>query len=324
MSRLSLVFACGAEAFEPLWDGTVQLDGIDLTFVRQHAIPERHRRMVEEQEFDLCEYSLGNYLTGFPLGLPFTAVPIFPARRFRQSYVWVSRAAGIDAPEQLAGKRIGIAMWSNSALLWHRAFLQHDYGLDLASPEWVSDRPDVPGYKPPAWARIRHAPPGATLEGLLARGTVDAVLLPTPPRWEPGDEAHVRRLFPDYVSVEQDYFRHTGIFPPMHTVVIKHRVLAEHPWVADSVYEGLARMLDVYVERRRAANAPSAVWPDLTWAEQEAVLGPQPWASGLAANRATLPAAIGYAVEQGLIAERMDPEALFQFEGRALAGSAVS
>jgi 4,5-dihydroxyphthalate decarboxylase len=323
MAGLPLVFACGAESFEPLWDGTVALDGIDLTFVRHHAIPERHRRMIEEQEFDVCEYSMGNYLTGFPLGQPFTAVPVFPSRRFRQSYVWVSRAAAIEAPQQLAGKRLGIAMWSNSALLWHRAFLQHDYGVDLASPEWVSDRPDVPGYQPPAWARIHNAPPGASLEGLVAGGEVDAILLPTPPRFAPGEEAQVQRLFPDYVSVEQDYFQRTGLFPPMHTVVVKNSVLAEHPWVAESVYAGLARMLDVYVERQRAANAPSPIWPELTWREQEAVLGPQPWPCGLAANRATLQAAVSYAVEQGLIARPMEPEALFQLEGRALAGCAT-
>jgi 4,5-dihydroxyphthalate decarboxylase len=155
---------------------------------------------------------------------------------------------------------------------------------------------------------------------MLTRAEVEAILLPTPARWAPGDEAHVRRLFPDYVPVEQDYYRRLGILPTMHTVVVKNRVLAEHPWVAESVYQGLTRMLDVYVERRRAAHAPSAIWPALTWAEQEAVLGPQPWATGLAANRATLQAAVTYAVEQELIARPLEPEALFQFEGRALAG----
>jgi 4,5-dihydroxyphthalate decarboxylase len=326
MARLPLVMSCGADAFEPLWDGTVQFDGIDLSIVilgRDNPgpeIPERHFRMFRKQEFDVCEYSSVNYLSSFSLGLPFTAVPIFPLRRFRQRDIWVSRNSGIEAPEQLAGKRIGIARWANSAILWHRALLQHEYGVDLASPDWVRDRPDDPRYEIPAWVRIRDCPPDRTLQQMLVAGEIDATLLPAPPRWAPGDEAHVRRLFPDYVPVEQEYYRRTGLLPVTHTVVIKNSVLAEHPWVAESVYEGLCRMLDVYVERRRAANAPSIIWPTRPWAEQEAVMGPQPWPSGLAANRATLEAAIAYAIEQGLITQTLEPEALFQLEGRPVTG----
>ncbi len=326
MAKLPLVMSCGAPPFEPLWDGAVQFDGIDLTIeVLGHdepgaQIPERHLRMFRTQAYDICEYSSVNYLSSFPLGLPFTAVPVFPLRRFRQRDIWVSRASGIDRPEQLAGKRIGIARWANSALLWHRALLQHEYGVDLASPDWVRDRPDDPRYQIPPWVRIRDCPPGRTLWRMLVAGELDATLLPAPPPIEPGDEAHVRRVFPDYVPVEQEYFQRTGLLPMTHTVVIKNSVLAEHPWVAASVYEGLCRMLDVYTERLRSANAPSPVWPSLTWREQEAVLGPDPWPCGLAANRPTLEAAIRYAVEQGLIAEPLAPETLFQFEGRALAG----
>jgi 4,5-dihydroxyphthalate decarboxylase len=329
MAKLPLVMSCGAPAFEPLWDGTVQLDGIELTLeVLGHdqpgaEIPERHLRMFNNLAFDVCEYSSVNYLSSFPLGLPFTAVPVFPLRRFRQRDIWVSRASGIERPEELAGKRIGIARWANSALLWHRALLQHEYGVDLASPDWVRDRPDDPRYAIPPWVRIRDCPPGRTLIQMLVAGEVDATLLPAPPVFAPGDEAHVRRVFPDYVPVEQEYFQRTGLLPMTHTVVIKNSVLAEHPWVAESVYEGLCRMLDVYEERLRVANAPSPVWPSLTWREQEAVLGPHPWPPGLSANRATLQAAITYAVEQGLIEQPLAPEALFQFEGRTLAGASA-
>lgn len=321
MARLPLVLAWDTPCFELLADGTVQLDGIDLRLVR---LPphERHERMRQRLEFDICEYSSGNYLNGCPLGLPFTAVPIFPMRVFRQRDIWVGRAAGIDAPAQLAGKRIGIQMWSNSALVWQRALLQHEYGVDLASIEWVSNAADDPRYQPPAWVRLTRCPPGRTLEQLVAAGETDALLLPHAPRFTPDQAARVRRLIEDYVPVEEAYYRRTGLFPIMHTVVIKNSVLAEHPWVAESVYEGLRRLLDAWVARQRAANAPSAVWPGLSWAEQEARLGPQPWASGLAANRATLEAAIAYAHEQGVIAARFPPERLFQFEGRLLAGAA--
>jgi 4,5-dihydroxyphthalate decarboxylase len=321
MADLPIVLACDSPAFEPLWDGTVRLDGLDVTIVRGQQPGHRHRQMRERLAYDVCEYSSGNYLCACPLGLPFTAVPIFPLRLFRQRDIWVSRASGIEAPEQLQGRRIGIQMWSNSALVWQRALLQHDYGLDLASPRWVSNGADDPRFQLPTWVRLERCPPGRSLEQLLAAGEIDAMLLPHDPEFEPGDAAHVRRLFEDYVPVEQDYFARTGLFPPMHTVVVKNTLLAEHPWVAERVSEGLRRVLDAYVERHRQAGAESVVWPGLTWAEQQARLGPQPWPSGLAANRATLEAAIGYAHEQGVIAERFAPEALFTYDGRVLAGA---
>ncbi|SRR5712692_5101730 len=320
MANLPLVMACDSPTFEPLWNGTVQLPDVDLSFVRTARAGDRHRRMIQDLAFDVCECSSGNYLCSFPLGLPFTAVPIFPLRLFRQRDIWVSRSSGIESPEQLRGKRIGIEMWANSALVWQRALLQHDYGLDLATVEWVSNGGDDPRYQPPAWARLSRCPPDRSLEQLLAAGELDAMLLPHAPEFAPGDEARVGRLFPDYAPVEQDYFRRTGLFPPMHTVVIKNRLLAEHPWLAESVYQGLRRMLDAYVERQRATSAESSVWPGLPWAEQETLMGPQPWPSGLAANRPTLEAWIGYALEQGVLAERLAPEALFPYEGRPLAG----
>ena len=322
MADLPIVVACDSPTFEPLWDGSVRLDGLDASIVRVGRPGDRHRRMLQHLDFDVCEYSSGNYLCSFPLGLPFTAVPIFPLRLFRQRDIWVSRASGIERPEQLAGRRIGIQMWSNSALLWQRALLQHEYGVDLTSPAWITNGRDDPRYRPPPWARITSAPPGRSLEQLLAAGEIDAMLLPHEPAFTPDEAARVGRLIPDFVPVEQDYYRRTGLFPPMHTVVVKNSLLAAHPWVAESVYEGLRRMLDTYAERHRAANGESVIWPGLSWAEQEAHLGAQPWPSGLTANRAVLEAGIRYAHEQGVVASPFPPEALFQYEGRPLAGVA--
>ena len=319
MARLPLTISCASPTFGPLMDGTIQLDDIDLTIVELQA-EERHRRMFENVEFDVCEYSSVNYLRSFAFGLPFTAVPVFPLRRFRHRDVWVLRDAGIDNPAQLNGQRLAIQMWANSALLWQRAALQHDHGVDLASIEWVTAELDDPRYQPPPWARITQCPHGRTLDDLLLAGEVAAMLIPHQPRVTPEQRPRLRRLFEDYEAVEQDYYQRTGLFPIMHNVVIRNSVLAEHPWVADNVYTGLQRMLDTYVERNRAANAESPHWPGLTWADQEARLGPQPYPSGLEPNRATLDAAIAYALEQGVIRQAVEPDKLFQYEGRPLAG----
>ena len=319
MARLSLVMACDAPTFGPLYDGAIQIGDVDLHVERLQA-EERHHRMLHGLEFDVCEYSSVNYLSDFPTGLPFTAIPVFPHRVFRHRDIWVSRVTGVEEPGHLNGRRVGIQSWANSAALWQRGACQHDYGLDLASVEWVANLPEGPGFQAPAWLRLSRRSGGRTLDQMLAAGELDAMMVPWPGRFTPQEAERVRRLFPDYVAVEQQYFQRTGVFPIMHVVVIKNSVLGEHPWVAERVFEGLRRAIDAYVEIQRAANASSPIWRGLDWAEQECRLGANPWPCGLDANRATLDTAITYALEQGVLTQPVSPEALFQFEGRALAG----
>jgi 4,5-dihydroxyphthalate decarboxylase len=319
MARLSLTMACDAPTLAPLIAGTVQPEGIDLQIV-QVAAEERHHRMLHGTEFDVCEYSSINYLSDCHANLPFTAIPVFPHRQFRHRDIWVSRAAGIQSPDQLNGQRIGIQSWANSAALWQRGALQHDHGLDLASVEWVTNLPEGPGLQPPAWLRLTRRPPDRTLDQLVAAGELAAMMVPWPARFTPDEADRVQRLFPDFVAAEQAYFERSGAFPIMHIVVVKNAVLAEHPWVGKSVFDALRRAMDTHVERQRAAKAPSPIWRGLTWAEQEARLGPQPWPCGLEPNRATLQTAIAYALEQGVITQPVTPDALFQYEGRPLAG----
>jgi 4,5-dihydroxyphthalate decarboxylase len=160
---------------------------------------------------------------------------------------------------------------------------------------------------------------GLTLEEMLAAGELDAILLAHDAEFPP--EAPVARLFPDYVSAEQEYFRRTHILPTMHTVVIKNRLIVEQPWVAGSVYAGLRQALDTYVERRRSENAPSPLWPGLTWAEQEGWVGRQPWPCGVDANRGPLETAVQYAVQLGVVQRPIAVEEWFQYEGRPLVGA---
>jgi 4,5-dihydroxyphthalate decarboxylase len=319
MARVSLSIACDAPTLAPLMDGSVTLPDIDLR-VEEVQPEERHKRMLHELAFDVCEYSSINYLSDWHSGLPFTAIPIFPYRTFRHRDVWVSRAAGIEQPGQLNGKRIGLQSWANSAALWQRGALQHDFTVDLGSVDWVANLPEGPGFRRPDWLRISRRPEGRTLDAMVADGELDAMMVPWPERFTAEQAPRVQRLFPDYVAVEQDYFQRTGAFPIMHIVVVKNSVLSEHPGIAEPLFEGLRRAMDTYVERQRAANAPSAIWRGLTWREQDERMGPQPWPCGLEANRAALQTAATYALEQGVLAQPVEVDQLFRFEGRALAG----
>jgi 4,5-dihydroxyphthalate decarboxylase len=319
MARVTLSMAYDAPTLAPLIDGSVRIPDVDLR-IEQVQPEERHHRMLHELTYDVCEYSSINYLSDWHAGLPFTAIPVFPHRTFRHRDIWVSRAAGVAEPAQLNGKRIGLQSWANSAALWQRGALQHDYGLDLASVEWVANLPEGPGFHRPAWLRLTRRPEGRKIDELVAAGELEAMMVPWPARFTAEQAERVQRLFPDYVAVEQQYFERSGAFPIMHIVVVKNTVLSEHPWVAEPLFDGLRRAIDTYVERQRAANAPSPVWRGLSWAEQEQRLGPQPWPSGLEPNRAALTTVVTYALEQGVLARSLDVADLFRFEGHALAG----
>jgi 4,5-dihydroxyphthalate decarboxylase len=319
MARISLTMACDAPALAPLVDGSVTIPDLDL-HIEEVQPEKRHHRMLHDLAFDVCEYSSINYLSDWHSGLPFTAIPVFPYRTFRHRDIWVSRASGVTTPDQLNGKRIGLQSWANSAALWQRGALQHDFSLDLGSVEWVANLPEGPGFQRPDWLRIARRPEDRTFEELLAAGDLDAMMVPWPERFTPEQAERVQRLFPNYVEVEQQYFERSGAFPIMHIVVVKNAVLSEHPQVAEQLYDGLHRAIDTYVERNRAANAPSVVWRGLTWAEQERRMGRQPWPSGLEPNRPTLEAVVAYAREQGLLTQPIEIADLFRFQGRALAG----
>ena len=158
MARLNLNFACGGyDLLRPLWEKVVEPAGIDLN-VMTMASPERHGRMLRHEEFDACELSLVGYLVAHDQGRDFTAIPAFPHRRFRHSYMVKRTGCGIDKPSDLNGKRIGLDTLQNSAGLWMRGILQDYYGLDLATVEWwCQEEEDVP-LEPAAWMKIH---PGA-------------------------------------------------------------------------------------------------------------------------------------------------------------------
>jgi 4,5-dihydroxyphthalate decarboxylase len=256
-----------------------------------------------------------DYLSGFERGRGFTAIPIFPHRIFRHRDIWLSAACGIEEPKQLTGRRVGIQSWTNSASVWQRGLLAQDFGVDLKSIEWVAAlHQESEGRTAPQWARISGKPKDRSMEQMLANGDIDGMMLPEPPRLSTEEMARIRRLFPDYVAAEQDYRARSGVLPIMHVMVIKNDLLSSRPAVADAVYREIQSALDRFVEQQRQTNRPSVLWPELNWSEQEKHVGRHPWPAGVEANKKALDVLIGYAVDQGILGERISPEELFRIK----------
>jgi 4,5-dihydroxyphthalate decarboxylase len=307
-----LLMACDAPELALLKAGTTRFGELEVEIQRVHP-RERHKKMAESLAFDICEFSLVDYLNGFVRGLGFTAVPVFPHRIFRHRDIWVSAASGIKLPKELTGKRIGIQAWTNSASVWQRGLLAEDFGVDLKSVEWVVElHQEGEGRRGPDWARISGKPKEPSLDEMLANGDIDAMMLPRPPELPAEEMTRICRLFPDYVAAEQDYRRRTGVLPIMHVMVIKNDLLGSVAGLADAVQREVQSALGRFVEQQRQGNGASVVWPKLNWSEQEKYLGPHPWPAGVEANKKELGVLIRYAFDQGILGIRISPEELFR------------
>ncbi|HEX9443987.1 MAG TPA: PhnD/SsuA/transferrin family substrate-binding protein, partial [Candidatus Binatia bacterium] len=248
MSKLELTLAAGAyDLLRPLIEGTVVPAGIDLNVLTM-ASPERHGRMLRHEEFDVCELSLVAYLVALDQGRTFRAIPVFPHRRFRHGYMVKRMNSGIDKPSDLNGKRIGLDTLQNSAGLWMRGILQDHYGVDLKTVEWwCQEEEDVP-FEPAKWMKLKRVPKGKDIDRMLVGGELEAALYPeTLPSIKSGSPK-VGPLFPDAKAAEIDYYKKSGIYPIMHTVVIKGEILDRNPWVAVSLQQAFQRSKEVCYE----------------------------------------------------------------------------
>jgi 4,5-dihydroxyphthalate decarboxylase len=311
MSKLKLSLACGYyDLLRPLIEGVVKASGIDLNILTM-ASPERHGRMLRHEEFDLCELSLVSYLVAWDQSRRFTAIPVFPHRRFRHGYMVRRMNCGIERPADLNSKRVGLDTLQNSAGLWMRGILQDHYGVDLKSIEWwCQEEEDIP-FEPAKWMRVRRVPKGRDIDQMLLEDELEGALYPeTLPSIKSGSPK-VGLLFPNSKEAEADYYRKSGIFPIMHAVVIKNAILEKDPWVAVSLLQAFQRSKEICYERMRDPRNFALVWVKELMQEQEAVFGPDPWPYNVEDNRKALEAVVRYEFDQGMIKKKPQIEQIF-------------
>jgi ABC-type nitrate/sulfonate/bicarbonate transport system substrate-binding protein len=306
-----------------LFDGTVTIPGVDATFETASLVSEIFQRMVRG-DFDVAELGLTYFLRTFDLqDASFLALPIFPNRNFRHSAIFVNTASGIDKPEDLVGKTVGeFALYGHDAGVWPKGILADDYGITPDQCRWViggTNHP-IPSFdwipQPmPADVDVRHAANGETLGTMLEAGDIDALISVDVPQALLDGSPKVARLFPDYKTVEQEYYRRTGIFPPMHVVAIRTE-LVEQPGLAWALYRAFTEAKEIPARQYRdgATKQHMAVmtpWFSELFAENQRLLGSDWWPYGVEANRKAVDTFLRYHYEQGLSKRLLTSEDIF-------------
>jgi len=320
VSRLKLSFACwDYDRTRTLMDGTLSVDGIDLNYLNL-PVEETFFRMARFKEFDVAEMSLSSYcITLSKPDRPFIAIPIFPSRFFRHSCIYVNSNSGIREPKDLIGKRIASPEYQMTAPVWIRGILSDHYEVPVDAQPYLYGGEEEVGriekmkLQLPPRIKVHPIGPHQTLSQMLHDGDLDALYTARMPSSFLKGDGRVRRLFENYVEVERAYYRETGIFPIMHTVVIRREVYEANRWIAQSLTKAFIQAQQKTYADLYETAALKTMLPWLTAHVEDArrEFGDDWWAYGLEKNVKTLETFTRYHFEQGLSNQKIELKDLF-------------
>jgi len=315
-----LTFACGLyDRMLPLYTGEVKVEGADLNFQVEDNPRIIFDNMAARQAYDVSEFSSSEYISRFVAGqCPFVALPVFASRVFRHSFIFVNRKH-VKTPKDLAGKRIGVPVYTMTAAIFIRGLLSDEFGIDFSKCEWVEG--DINSAKAhgnptilPTVKKLAIAPnrSGKSLSQLLEEGELQAIIGTGIPDAF-GRNPDIVRVYPDYRAAEMEYYQRTKIFPIMHLVVIKRDVHEKNPGIARNLYNAFTKAKDIEFRKLRYRGTLRAMLP---WMHAEIddidrVFGGDPWPYGVEPNRPTLDALVRYLADQGVISKAPRVDDLF-------------
>ena len=304
----------------PILDGKVKPDGVALIPSLVHP-SELFWRQLRFADFDVSEMSFSSLLMAKAQGDDrWVGLPIFTTRKFFHAEILIRKDSGIEQPSDLKGKRVGVPEYQQTAALWTRGALEHEFGVQARDMEWWMER--VPshshrgavGFTPPQGVTIRQVPPEKNLGTMMLAGEIDATVhyiananLVDRSRTDLWNHPEIRPLFADPVAEGVRYYKKTGLLPINHGMVVKRALAERHPWIVLNVLKAFERANDI-AERERLEHAQYHIATGLVAAD---ALRTPLVRHGVKANRLVLETAAQYSQEQGLTPRRVRLEELF-------------
>lgn len=320
MSNLKLSLAMGNyDRTRAIVDGRVQIDGVD-PMPMLLSPEEMFFRAFRHHAFDISELSLSSYSISVARGDPhYVAIPVFLSRAFRHTSVYIRTDKGIDKPEDLKGRRIGIAEYQLSANVWVRGILEEEYGVKPSDIIWVrggmesSGRPEKIKVELPENIRMEEAPEGSTLNGMLETGDIDGFIGPRWPRCFAQRHPNVGRLFADSITAAEIYYEKTKIFPIMHVLGVRRSLAEEHSFLPAALLKAFTQSKRLAEESLSDTSATKVTMPFVedTLNRVHALMGSDPWSYGVGKNTHVLNTFLDYHANQGLSPRRVEIEELF-------------
>ena len=319
MSDLSLTIACSDyDHVRDFATGKVKAEGIDARFI-EFGVEEIFYRFINFREWDVSELSFGKYISMKSQNdTSITSIPVFPSRVFRLSSIYVRSDTKMQKIEDLAGKRIGVPEWAQTAAVYSRGYLVHEAGIPLKSVKWFQAGVNQPGRAEKVKLKLPDGvsltPVGdKSLQQLLLDGEIDAMLSAHAPELFEHGDPRIRRLVPDYQPLEEAHFKKTGILPIMHTIAVKQEIADKHPWALMNLFKAfdeakkrsVARVVEI------TASRVPILWSGVHVERARPMFGGDYWPYGVEGNRKTLEAFLLYAYEQGVCHRHLAPEELF-------------
>ncbi len=329
MVKLTLGFISAFnERVEPLMNGTVQAEGIELIPTYSHPA-ETFWRQLKFGEFEVAEMSMSSYLIAKSQGSDMMALPVFPSRRLFQTELSYHVDSGITKPEDLADKKLGVAEYQQTAALWIRGILEHDFGVSQYKIHWYMERSEemshggTTGFKPPAGISFNRIAPDKSLASTLLENELDVAHVASPFALQAnaldrssritgkGDWSKIKLLFPDRMAEGARFYGKHGFLPVNHTYIIRGDVYKKYPWAAFNLYSGFVKA-KMHAREKMLERIPTALFfgPEYAAMTRE-MIGDDPFPFGIKANQAMLDTLTGYSHEQGLTPRKMKVEELF-------------
>jgi 4,5-dihydroxyphthalate decarboxylase len=330
MARLRLSFVSAFnERVQPLMDGTIQPEGLEL--VPTYSDPsETFWRQLKFQEFEISEMSLSSYLIARSRGMDMIAIPVFPSRQFWQTRLSYHVDSDIKQPQDIVGKRIGVGEYQQTASLWVRGILEHDFGVSQYKVHWYMERSEelshggATGFTPPQGISFNRIPSDKSLASMLVAHELDVAAVnrafqkgsniidrSTQIRATEGDWSKIKPVFPDSQAEGIRFFTKHGYIPANHTYIIRGDIYRQNPWIAFNLYTAFVKSKEIAQENLAESIPSGLIFGREYLAQTRKVFGADPYPFGVKANRPMLETLVGYSAEQGLIPKKFALEELF-------------
>jgi 4,5-dihydroxyphthalate decarboxylase len=318
MPKLRLTIATeNYDRVRPLVDGRVQIEGCEVNYLCLGP-EEAFYRAFTNKEFDVTELSFSSYIIARSRGIAeYIAVPVFLSRMFRHSAIYIRKDAGIERPQDLKGRTVGVPVYAMTASLWVRGMLADDYGVMPGDIHWATGGLEQAGrygkypLNLPPHIEVEPIPTDRTLSDMLTRGEITALVSARAPScFGNGD---VVRLFPNFRELEKEYYRKNRLFPIMHGLAIREDLAAREPWLPSSVFKAFVEAKRMAMKEMRDVAALRLTLPWLAAEIEETIdtMGEDYWTYGFKQNLAELQTMTRWSFEQGLAVRHLDPKELF-------------